>query len=226
MAFHERLVPWTDRSTNGLFHDQLVPRTACSTNGLFWVIFTPNFSFPLDLLNGLKRSKRLQLTDGAVVGNFLFQCDSVCWMITFPGSLCEGRGEDQKHHHPFSSAFSRTFPTVRVQNFVQSSLSLKNHTNFFPIKNWFFKGGSTQNRLLLMGDFSKGGSTQKLMAFDGWFVQRGEYTKPMAFDGWFCSKRGVHKTDGFWWVIFQRGEYTKPMVFDGFWNFVFVASKN
>ena len=25
----------------------------------------------------------------------------------------------------------------------------------------------------------------------------------------------VHKTDGFWWVIFQRGEYTKPMAFDG-----------
>ena len=27
------------------------------------------------------------------------------------------------------------------------------------------------------------------------------------------SKRGVHKTDEFWWVIFQRGEYTKPMAF-------------
>ena len=32
------------------------------------------------------------------------------------------------------------------------------------------------------------------------------------------SKEGVHKTDGFWWVIFQRGEYTKPMGFDG-WFF-------
>ena len=65
-----------------------------------------------------------------------------------------------------------------------------------------------------------------------WF-QRGEYTKPMAFDDWFFkgestqnrwvlmgdfSKGGVHKTDGFWWVIFQRGEYTKPMGCDG-WFF-------
>ena len=32
------------------------------------------------------------------------------------------------------------------------------------------------------------------------------------------SKGGVHKTDGFWWVIFQRGEYTKPMGFNG-WFF-------
>ena len=35
-------------------------------------------------------------------------------------------------------------------------------------KQWFFQGGSTHNRWLLMGDFSKG---------------------------------GVHKTDGFWWVL-------------------------
>ena len=46
----------------------------------------------------------------------------------------------------------------------------------------FFKGGSTQNRWVLIDDFSKG---------------------------------GVHKTDGFWWVLFQRGQYTKPMAFDG-----------
>ena len=32
------------------------------------------------------------------------------------------------------------------------------------------------------------------------------------------SKGGVHKTDGFWWVIFQRGEYMKPMACDG-WFF-------
>ena len=31
-------------------------------------------------------------------------------------------------------------------------------------------------------------------------------------------KGGVHKTDGFWWVIFQRGEYTKPM---GLWWVIF-----
>ena len=61
-------------------------------------------------------------------------------------------------------------------------------------KQWFFKGGSTQNR----------------WAFDGWCFQRGEYTKPMGFWWVMFSKGGVHKTDGFWWVIFQRGEYTKP----------------
>ena len=32
------------------------------------------------------------------------------------------------------------------------------------------------------------------------------------------SKRGVHETDEFWWVIFQRGEYTKPMSLGG-WFF-------
>ena len=66
---------------------------------------------------------------------------------------------------------------------------------------WFFKGGSTQNRWILMGDFSKGGVHET----DGfWWMsfQRGEYTKPM----------------GFWWMSFQRGEYTKPMNFNG-WFF-------
>ena len=51
-------------------------------------------------------------------------------------------------------------------------------------KQWFFKGGSTQNRLVVMGDFSKGGvhKTDWL-----WWVifQRGEYTKPIGCDGWF-----------------------------------------
>ena len=46
-------------------------------------------------------------------------------------------------------------------------------------KTMIFKGGSTQNRWLLMDEFSRG---------------------------------GVHKTDGFWRVMFQGGgEYTKPM---------------
>ena len=47
---------------------------------------------------------------------------------------------------------------------------------------WFFKGGSTWNRRVLMGDFSKGGVHET----DGfWWVvfQRREYTKPMGFDG-------------------------------------------
>ena len=62
------------------------------------------------------------------------------------------------------------------------------------LNEWFFKGGSTQNRWVLMGDFSKGGVHKT----DGvWWVifPRGEYTKPMDF----------------WWVIFQRGEYIKPI---------------
>ena len=61
---------------------------------------------------------------------------------------------------------------------------------------WFFKGGSTQNRWLLMGDFPKGG-VHETDSF--WWVifQRGEYTKPMGLMGDF-SKGGVHKTDGFW----------------------------
>ena len=39
------------------------------------------------------------------------------------------------------------------------------------------------------------------------------------------SKGGVHKTDGFWWVIFPRGEYTKPMGCVGFWK-VFYRFEN
>ena len=44
---------------------------------------------------------------------------------------------------------------------------------------WFFKGGSTQNRWVLMGDFSQGG-VHKTDGF--WWVifQRGEYMKPMS----------------------------------------------
>ena len=94
---------------------------------------------------------------------------------------------------------------------------------------WFFKGGSTQNRWVLMGDFSKGG-VHKTDGF--WWVifQRGEYTKPMGCDGWLFkggvhktdglwmgdfSKGGVHKTDGLWMGDFSKGggEYTKPMGF-------------
>ena len=40
-------------------------------------------------------------------------------------------------------------------------------------------------------------------------------------------KGGVHKTDGFWWVIFKEGGgYIKPMAFNGFWNVFFIVSKN
>ena len=49
---------------------------------------------------------------------------------------------------------------------------------------WFFKGGNTQNRWALVGDFSKGG-IHKTDEF--WWVifQRGEYTKPMDFGMFF-----------------------------------------
>ena len=78
-------------------------------------------------------------------------------------------------------------------------------------KQWFFKGGSTQNRWVWMDDFSKGGSTQNRWLLMGDFSKGGEYTKPMGFDEWFIKGGGVHKTNGFWWVIFQKGEYTKPI---------------
>ena len=47
---------------------------------------------------------------------------------------------------------------------------------------WFSKGGSTQNRWAVMGDFSKGGVHK---TNGSWWVifQRGEYTKPMGCDG-------------------------------------------
>ena len=68
-----------------------------------------------------------------------------------------------------------------------------NETNYFKLATLnacifrgkvkkFFKGESTQNRWVLMDDFSKGGVHET----DGfWWVifQRGEYTKSMAFDG-------------------------------------------
>ena len=37
-------------------------------------------------------------------------------------------------------------------------------------KQWFCKGGSTQNREALMGDFSKGGSTQNQWALMGFEI--------------------------------------------------------
>ena len=84
---------------------------------------------------------------------------------------------------------------------------------------WFFRGGSTQNRWALMGDFSKGGVHKT----DGlWWVsfQRGEYTKPTGFDGWFF-KGGSTWNRRALMGDFQRGEYTKPMGCDGVWNFFY-----
>ena len=43
---------------------------------------------------------------------------------------------------------------------------------------------------------------------------------------WFSKGGGgVHKTDGFWWMIFHRGEYIKPMGFDG-WFFKGGSTQN
>ena len=64
---------------------------------------------------------------------------------------------------------------------------------------WFFKGESTQNRWILMGDFSKGEYT-KPMAFDGWFFKGGSTQNRWILMGDF-SKGGVHKTDGLWWGL-------------------------
>ena len=62
------------------------------------------------------------------------------------------------------------------------------HTVFSEISahqiQWFFKGGSTWNRWVLMGDFSKGGVHKT----DGLLM--GDF-----------SKGGVHKTDGVWWAL-------------------------
>ena len=83
-------------------------------------------------------------------------------------------------------------------------------TKSMAFDGWFFKGGSTQNRWILKGDFSKGGVHET--DYFWWVIfQRGGGTQNRwGLMGDF-SKGGVHKTDGFWWVIFQRGEYTKPI---------------
>ena len=70
------------------------------------------------------------------------------------------------------------------------------------------------------------------MDFDGWFFKRGggEYTQ----NRWILmddfSEGGVHKTDGFWWVIFQKGgggeKYTQNRwILMGF-GICFTASRN
>ena len=113
---------------------------------------------------------------------------------------------------PWSHAFIKRYETrmsSRSSDIIRSKCRKidENHVllewDFFPLKvsgfkefftkipvpptirfhpNKKIKGGSTQNRWLLMGDFSKGGVHKT----DGsWWVifQRGEYTKPMGLDG-------------------------------------------
>ena len=88
------------------------------------------------------------------------------------------------------------------------------YTKPMDFDGWFFIGGSTQNRWLLMGDSSKGGVHKT----DGsWWVMFSKGGVHKTDGSWWVmfSKGGVHKTDGYWWGIFQRGEYTKPMGIDG-----------
>ena len=82
------------------------------------------------------------------------------------------------------------------------------YTKPMAFDGWFFRGGSTQNRWGLMGDFPEGG-VHKTDGF--WWVifQRGEYTKPMGFDGW----------------VFKGGSTQNQWGLMGFGNF-FIASKN
>ena len=95
-------------------------------------------------------------------------------------------------HTVLSVGFFLSFNTVFAE--INAHPEISAHQ-----KQWFFKGVSTQNRWVLMDDFSKGG-VHKTDGF--WWVifQRGEYTKPMGFH-WWVFKGGVHETDGLWWVV-------------------------
>ena len=168
----------------------------------------------------------------------VFRCVPVVnysWILVLSEESLKRKIERKKHNqvwtekHGFSSRWSGYCTKTNHEGYtVFTEINAHHETSAHP-KPWVFKGGSTQNRWALVGEFSKGGVHKT----DGlWWVifQRGEYTKPMGFDGWVLkggstqnrwglmgdfSKGGVHKTDGLWWVSFQRGEYIKPMVFDG-----------
>ena len=67
------------------------------------------------------------------------------------------------------------------------------------------KGGGTQNRWAVMGDFSKGGVHKT----DGWFFKGGSTQNRWALMGGF-SKGGLHKTDGFWNVFLLFPKVKQP----------------
>ena len=114
------------------------------------------------------------------------------------------------------------------QFFVNTTFNdLKQYTVLAKInahqKQWFFKGGSTQNRWVLMDDFSQG----RVHKTDGvWWVifHRGEYTKPMGFDGfwnlfycfWKLSVRGVYFVK--YGQPFSDDEVNRNTIK---WNFIF-----
>ena len=86
---------------------------------------------------------------------------------------------------------------------------------------WFFKGGSTQNRWVLMGDFQTGGgSTQNRWVLRGDFQRGGGLHKTDGSSEVIFKREGeVPKTDRFWWVIFQRGGGVPKT--DGSWWVIF-----
>ena len=99
---------------------------------------------------------------------FRFVCElSVIICLLFMYRICRNKRPPRNKYPPNTVIFQRG-----------------EYTKPMGFDGWFFKGGSTQNRWALMGDFSKGGVHKT----DGlWWVifQRGEYTKPMGFDEWF-----------------------------------------
>ena len=85
------------------------------------------------------------------------------WKVSFPDPfvtrktrkkyrICQNKRPPRNKRPPKTVIFQREGEYIKPMGF----------------DGWFFKGGSTQNRRVLVGDFSKG---------------------------------GVHKTDGFWWVL-------------------------
>ena len=73
---------------------------------------------------------------------------------------------------------------------------------------WFSKGGSTQNRRILMDDFSKGG-VHKTDGFDGWCFKGGSTQNQwVLMDD--VSKGGVHKTDEFVECFFSFLKIKRP----------------
>ena len=87
-----------------------------------------------------------------------YEC--TCSLMLFQYRICRNKRPPRNRHPPKTVIFQRG-----------------EYTKPMAFDGWVFKGGSTQNRWVLMGDFSKG---------------------------------GVHKTDGFRWVL----------------EFFFIASEN
>ena len=108
------------------------------------------------------------------------------------------------------SRFNTVFAKINAHPKISTHLKQK------PIRNSdFSKGGVRKTDGLWWGSFQRGKYT-KPMGFDGWFFKEGSTQNRWGFDeGVFkggstqnrwalmgdFSKRGVHKTDGFWWGL-------------------------